>query len=271
MKRHARCGFTVVEMMVVIGIFIVLIGLVIPVTSTVRLNAMRTKCLSNMRGLQLAHLAYATDNRGRFVNVGVMPHDGLTDEQVEEAELPIWYFALQAYYDKPLVLKSPIDRSKHWPQSMDGQGVPLSNGTGFRRTSYGMNDYLMPHNPAYTDDDDPENIFDRLSKVRNPTNTVNFAIIAFEGDYAGSDHMHPEQWLEMPFLPVEQRAADFLQTNAYDGAARTFDARSGYSFLDGHVATHRFADLVHPEQPDEMNKFHPNAAVAYTAQQAINQ
>lgn len=271
MARHTRRGFTVVEMMVVIGVFIILIGLAIPATSKVRTSAMRTQCLNNLRGLQLAHLAYINDHRGRFVHVGqTMAHSGLTDEQVQQEELPIWYFMLQKYYDTPLVLKSPLDDSKHWPVSMGGGGVPVS-GSSLRRSSYGMNDFLMPHNPAAAVSDDPENKFERLSHIRNPANTVNFLIIVYEGDNAGSDHMHPENWMYNPFLPVEQVAANFIQTNAHGGAAKTWDARSGYSFLDGHVATYRFSDVVRPEKSDEYNKFNPRSAVAFTADQFMNQ
>lgn len=271
MNRNTRRGFTVVEMMVVVGIFIVLIGLVIPATSKVRQSAMRTQCLTQMRGLQLAHLAYMNDHHGRFVPVGqTMAHSGLTDEQLEQEELPIWYFMLQEYYDTRLVLKSPLDDSKHWPASMGGGDVPV-NGSSFRRTSYGMNDYLMPHNPAAAVNDDPENKFERLSQIRSPANTVNFLIITFEGDNAGSDHMHPENWMFNPFLPVEQLAANFIQTNAHGGAEKTWDARSGYSFLDGHVATHPFSTIVRPKESDTYNKFNPRSAVAFTADLFMNQ
>jgi prepilin-type N-terminal cleavage/methylation domain-containing protein len=273
MIRRTRRGFTVTEMMVVIGVFVVLIGLVIPATSKVRTSAMRTQCLSQMRGLQFAHLAYAQDNRGRFVDSSPMLHSGMTDEQIEAAELPYWYFSLQQYYDTPLVLKSPLDDSDHWPASMGGNGVPTpQSANSFRRTSYGMNDYLMAHNPAQWDNDDPENAFDRLSKIRNPANTINFAIVAFAGDNAGSDHFHTEQWLESAFLPfpIEQFATRFVQTDAYGGKYRTWDARSGYSFLDGSVTSQRFSDVVSPEDSRELNKFNPRAAVAYTARQIIN-
>lgn len=275
MNRNVRRGFTVVEMMVVIGIFIVLIGLIIPTTSKIRQSAMRTQCLSQMRGLQLAYLAYAQDHNGRLLPFTEMAHSGLTDEQVEAAELPYWYFILQDYYDTALVLKSPLDASKHWPGEMEGHGVPLPDSSaGFRRTSYGLNDFLMAINPAdaYSQEtDNPDVQFDRLSKIRSPANTMGFGIVVFEGTNAGSDHLHPEQWLFQPFPSPEQGVANYMQTDAHGGPAKTWDAKSGYSFLDGHVATYRFSDIVMPGNGAELNKLDPRSAVAYTAQRWINQ
>jgi prepilin-type N-terminal cleavage/methylation domain-containing protein len=275
MNRHVRRGFTVTEMMVVIGVFVVLIGLVIPATSKVRTSAMRTQCLTQMRGLQFAYLAYAHDHNGRLFPFGAMVHTGLTEEQIEKAELPYWYFFLQEYYEAPLVLKSPLDDSKHWPQSMGGQGTVLPNSTaGFRRTSYGLNDFLMAHNPAHAysqDPDDPDVQFERLSKIRNPANTMGFGIVVFHGESAGSDHFHPENWLFQEMPPPEYGAASYVQTNAHGGPARTWDARSGYSFLDGHVGTYKLSDVVMPGNAAEMNKLDPRAAVAYAAQRWINE
>jgi len=279
MTRQNRRGFTVVELMVVVGVLTVLIALLLPATSKIRQSAIRTQCLSQMRGLQMAYLAYAADHNGRLLPFSEMAHTGLTDEQVEDAELPYWYFILQEYYESALVLKSPLDDSPHWPRSMGGDGKPLPNSTaGLRRTSYGMNDYLMAINPAYAeaDGDDPDTQFERLSKIRSPANTMGFGIVVFTGSNAGSDHFHPESWLTLPpSLPPhlrkpEERVANYMQTNAHGGAAKTWDARSGYSFLDGHVATYRFSDIVMPEKSSEMNKLDPRAAVTYAAQRWIN-
>jgi type II secretory pathway pseudopilin PulG len=266
--RERRRGFTIVELLVVLGILIVLIGLAIPATSKVRTSAMRTQCLNNMRGLQLAHLAYAAEHRGHFVNTHIMDHRGLTDQEVEDADKPIWYFVLQEYYETALVLKSPLDNSPHWPRSMGGNGEP-TQGDSFRRTSYGMNDYLMPHYDGVVD---PDLRFDRLSKVRSPAHTINFAIVAFEGEFAGSDHFHPEDWLNNPYLPapIEEFAMTYVQTNAHGGPAKTWDARSGYSFVDGHVATNRFGEIVLPVESADYNKFNPQSAVAIAAHQMTN-
>src|SRR5690349_18802097 len=62
MKRPAR-GFTLVELLVVIGIIAVLIGIILPVLGKARESARRTECLSNLNEVYNAFRFYALDNR----------------------------------------------------------------------------------------------------------------------------------------------------------------------------------------------------------------
>ena len=55
-------GFTMVEMVIVVGVIICLLGLLLPVLTRAREDGRRVQCLSNMRQLTTAWLAYAGDN-----------------------------------------------------------------------------------------------------------------------------------------------------------------------------------------------------------------
>ena len=60
-----KCGaFTLVELLVVIGIVAVLIAVLVPALIGARRQADRLRCLSNMRELGLATLQYGNDNNG---------------------------------------------------------------------------------------------------------------------------------------------------------------------------------------------------------------
>jgi prepilin-type N-terminal cleavage/methylation domain-containing protein len=60
------CGFTLVELLVVIGVIAVLIAMLLPMLSKARRTAHRVSCLSNLRQVTMAFHLYASDNRQRF-------------------------------------------------------------------------------------------------------------------------------------------------------------------------------------------------------------
>jgi type II secretory pathway pseudopilin PulG len=62
MSRGNRSAFTLVELLVVVGIIIALAGLLLPVLGGAREQGRRAQCLSNLRQLTAAWIAYAHDN-----------------------------------------------------------------------------------------------------------------------------------------------------------------------------------------------------------------
>jgi prepilin-type N-terminal cleavage/methylation domain-containing protein/prepilin-type processing-associated H-X9-DG protein len=80
-------GFTLVELLVVIAIIALLMGILIPSLSKARRVAKRVVCMSNMKQLVAAWMAYAEQNDGKLVNGGQTPIPGVAGSTVTE---PYW-------------------------------------------------------------------------------------------------------------------------------------------------------------------------------------
>jgi prepilin-type N-terminal cleavage/methylation domain-containing protein/prepilin-type processing-associated H-X9-DG protein len=70
MRRQTRLGFTLVELLVVIGIIALLLGILLPSLSKARDSAKKTVCMANLRSLGQCFMVYANDNHGYGVFYG---------------------------------------------------------------------------------------------------------------------------------------------------------------------------------------------------------
>ena len=79
MFHRARRGFTLVELLVVIGIIAVLIGILLPSLNKARQQAATAKCLSNLRSIGHAINLYAAEQNG-FLVPGWVQEGGPDDD-----------------------------------------------------------------------------------------------------------------------------------------------------------------------------------------------
>jgi prepilin-type N-terminal cleavage/methylation domain-containing protein/prepilin-type processing-associated H-X9-DG protein len=88
-------GFTLVELLVVIGIITLLIAILLPALNKARREAYQTQCSSNMRQIALGLLNYINDNRG------ILPPCMVTDNQSGKTADPTdpypygWFWAAE--------------------------------------------------------------------------------------------------------------------------------------------------------------------------------
>jgi len=230
MHRAHRRAFTLVELLVVISIIALLIGILIPAIGKARRSAQATADLANIRQMEIASLSWAWDHDGQLIDVG-LAHGG----SLENAEAA-WINVLREYDESFIFARSPGDDSPHWPESLGGEGIPVPGSADkFRRSSYGVNNYTTTFAPFKA--------YNHMNLIPAPHKTVHFLLMAEEGEFAGADHPHVENWYSRrgPELTAA-RAATQVEIGAWGGPAADSASRSNWGFLDGHAEQLRFEE-----------------------------
>lgn len=197
-------AFTLVELLVVVGILAVLAAVLLPVFFGVRESGRRTSCLSNLHQIDLALTAYTQDHGGFFPPALTPQGD--------------WAGQVAAYAPAKEVFRCPsCPVPTLWDQQAPGLPPDTAKGYALNGSLY---EASIKDNPAISE-----------ARVRSAASTVavcEFAYRSLPGDNASS---YPSA-LMGPDDGTELTAAEKFIGTA--GASRHKEG-SNYAFVDGHA------------------------------------
>ena len=244
--KHRRCAFTLVEILVVLGIITLLAALLFTVFSRVREGGRRTVCVSNQKQIYAAFQLYLADNNG------VYPKEYDLDHQKEGG----WVDSIAALATSPAIFHCPSD--SRWPM----REIMATNGGRSLPSSYIVNRRVLTKidigvKPGH------ERAFPFRGTIVSPSTTVLLCDGAEYADdqapyvvsYSGEPTFTFSQWflgnaLEAPYNTQQEAAFRVfgIVSTLFAPSAR-HNGRSNLLFFDGHVKSMPNAQWYFPNTP----------------------
>ena len=250
-------GFTLVELLVVIGIIAVLIGILLPTLARARRSAQQVTCGSNLRQIGLAYHMYVQENKGSMLPGEMLDSTG--------AKYMFWYMALRPYVTKlsntgdqhrtVALWVCPSDDTRGGYASLGavllkryggGQGgiTEAQAATGqseYLARSYAINSHaatgwFKPRTGPSTTYPKPGAYWIKSNKVRRHAETI----IASDYDWYRTNTN--AYWLRPPWAPTGT-TWDAWQEGLLLTARRHPNNSLNTLFLDGHVTAYNMKEL----------------------------
>lgn len=258
---HNRRGFTLVELLVVIGIIALLISMLLPALNRARAAAQTVACASNLRQMVTAVQMFAADHDGHLpkaFNNGSNRMRGWNTRLGTQWEFvePMWgwEYAIMKYMGKSRnVFQCPADTSEaiRYTWNDGDSNLPDEPDADNVAASYRMNysNEILEGNPSVYE----ETIF--VSPKITQLKPAHQAIIFADGLGSLADQVGEPNTENYVTMKTWDGRYNIMSTNAWNIAYRRHSRNSdpvnsttslqqglaNYAFIDGHVETMTYA------------------------------
>jgi prepilin-type processing-associated H-X9-DG protein/prepilin-type N-terminal cleavage/methylation domain-containing protein len=166
-------AFTLVELLVVIGIIAVLISMLLPALNRARQSAQAVQCLSNQRQIALAIQMYANGNKQSYPPFSFWWRNNLaTNDSLYNYNDGSWAAELvrQGYIKAPPLFHCPVFQTQiDWFD----QAMWDVNGIAYRWADYGYNHTFVGSSARYYPSTDPRYVEPaKTTQIRHPAETI---------------------------------------------------------------------------------------------------